>query len=98
MGEPATTKDLHEMILKNANTDLNITIPVNTLAHLIWYSESIGVKRICDKHAQLIKEMRDRASATRYHNMANAIICKAYQIYDGCYADADEFGNWETNM
>lgn len=96
---PATTKELYDAILKD-ETGASITIPYSTLSHLIWYSESVGVRRICDKHTQVVKDMRKRADSARYHNVAHAVIGdkKLDLIYDGSYADADEFGSWETNL
>jgi hypothetical protein len=86
--------DLRERITiaTGCNTDLD-----RLIAFAYWVGCHDGAKRVCDKHGQFVKAMRDRANASRYHKFANAIIGdkKNDLIYDGDYDS--NFPDWEMD-
>jgi hypothetical protein len=61
-----------------------------------------ATKTICDKHNRKMLDMRNRANAVRYKNMAHDIIGKNEEdvIYSPDYACdmGSTFGNDETNV
>ena len=44
------------------------------IAVAYWIGKHDGVVEVCNKHAEIVFEMRKRADNCRYHKMAHAII------------------------
>ena len=89
-----TVKTLQERIAqaKDMGTDIDRLIMM-----AYWVGCHDGVKRVCDKHAKLVKDMRERAKKCRYHIMANEVVGNRNNdiIYDGDYSS--DFPDWEMD-
>ena len=60
---------------------------INDIICFAYYAgQKKATKEICDKHAEIMKIVRKRARATRYHRMAEAILPPSDIIYSAAYA------------
>lgn len=94
-----TIKSLYDFSRGEAwSIQQEITLPAGTLAALVAYAESTGLKAGHDQHSKLMTKCREKAKALRYRHMAEAILPDSDFLYDPLYSEADEFADWETNL
>lgn len=77
---------------------ITFTLSAATICDIYWYAQGKAVKEVCDKHSAIMRDARAKAKGLRYHTMAESILPKSDIIYDGRYADAEEFGMVEIEL
>ena len=90
-------RDLYNYAKSSAwGDDQKVVISGHSLAALVAYAESIGVRAGHDQHSAVIKECRAKAKKMRYHNMAEKILPECDYLYDSRYSEATEYADWEV--
>ena len=73
-----------------------IRLTATQVAAIYWYAQSVAVRSVCDRHADIMRDVRRQALACRYHKMVESMLPESDEIYDPRYGE-DEIGSWGNN-